>query len=167
MFSHSQPLKIHRTIAVSHSHPAIIYDVIHKPNHLNILPPQTHEPISPHALNLPATLPRVTELTLVSRELMWHVVVTSTTNPQHAITNLDVIECVYDALRIPVSRREWESIGNGSRLQARAAEAYNKRCMQTRDWDKGVLRCDLLQGKTLLLGVESKADGTHELVFSR
>lgn len=163
----AQNTKIHRTIAVSHGQPALVYDVIHKPNHLNILHPSTQQPIPAHSLNLPATLPRVTELTLVCRDLIWPVIVTSTTNPSHAITNLDVLECVHAALRIPVTRREWESIGHGSKLQARAADAYNKRCMVTKDWDRGVLRCDLLQGRTLLLGVESKADGSHELVFSR
>lgn len=163
----AQNTKIHRTIAISHGRPALVYDVIHKPNHLNILHPDTHQPIPAHSLNLPATLPRVTELTLVCRELIWSVIVTSTTNPSHAITNLDVLECVHAALRIPLTRREWESIGQGSKLQARAADAYNKRCMVTKDWDRGVLRCDLLQGRTLLLGVESRADGSHELVFSR
>ena len=147
--------------------PALVFDVIHKPSHSNILAAQTMAPVAPHALNLPATMPRVSQLNLTIPGLPWQVRVTSTTNPLHAITNLDVIESVYSSLRVPVSRREWEALGHNSKSQLRITDAYGKRCAQTRDWENGVRRCDFLLGRTILVGIESKADGSHELIFTK
>lgn len=159
-------LKIHKTIALSPGQPSLVYNIIFKPSHQNILNGSTMTPISAHTLALSATLPRVTELTLTCRELMWPIVVTSTANPQHAITNLDVIEAVHAQLNVPATRREWEALGHNSKPQARVADAYNRRCAQTRDWDNGVRRVDWLQGRTVLVGIESTPNG-HELVFSK
>lgn len=124
-------------------------------------------PLAPHALNLPATMPRVSQLTLTINGLPWSIRVTSTTNPLHAITNLDVVESIYASLRVPVSRREWEGLGHNSKVQLRITDAYGKRCAQTHDWEGGVRRSDFLLGRTILVGIESKADGAYEPIFTK
>jgi len=169
--SHPMPfapkLKIHRTLSCTPAQPALVYDVIQKPNHLNILSAQTMGAISPHTLNLPATLPHVTELTLVCRDLLWPITVTSTTDRSHAITSLDVIEAVHFALHIPITRAEWELLGQNPKVQARVADAFAKRSARSRDRENGVRRCDWLQGRTILLGIESRSNGSYELVFGK
>lgn len=179
------------------SAPAIFYDVTRSPAHDNILaPPPTSilasltrrsrappQPVPAHTLALPATRPFVPQLTLalpspqsglpIALPAEWAVPVKSmsASDPQHtALTNLDVLHAVYASLRTPVSRREWESLGTGSSSQRRIAEAYKNRCEamgRQKEWDAGVRRVDWLCGRTMLHGVEVRADGQCELVFAK
>ena len=95
----------------------------------------------------------------------------SASDPAHtALTNLDVLHAVYQSLRTPVSRREWESIGSGSSSQRRIAEAYKNRCEisgKQKEWDSGIRRIDWLCGRTMFHGVNVRADGQPELVFAK
>lgn len=142
-------------------------------------------PVQAHTLALPATRPFVPELTLAFPAMPgvpadWSVravsrsSATSSNDPsaaaRTALTNLDVIHAVYSTLRAPVSRREWEALGGGSSAQKRVAEAYKSRCEELRDpreWDAGVRRSDFLCGRTVFWGVDCRADGVCELVFSK
>lgn len=160
------PIKMHHTIAYSGRRPAIAYNVLHAPNHKNVLDPNTHTPMSSHILNLPATSPPTTELTLLSPHMPWPITVTSSTSPDHAITNLDVLQAVHAALRVPVSRQEWESLGDGSKTQRRVADAYERRCKECAgDWSNGVRRSDWLGGRTTFFGVDAQVDGSHKLIL--
>lgn len=138
-------------------------------------PPQ---PVRGRTFALPATRPFVPQLTLalpgpysgipIALPADWSVSAasTSTSDPAHtALTNLNILHAVYGSLRTPVSRREWESLGTGSSIQRRVAEAYKLRCEalgRQKAWDAGV-KC----GRALLLGVEVQADGQCELVFAK
>jgi hypothetical protein len=146
----------------------MLYDIVFKPDHTNVLHAPSLQPISAHTLNLPATLPRVSEIELTCRELPWRIVVHSATkDPRHAITNLDILSAVHTALRKPISRKEWDSLGNGSKTQTRVADAYARRCQHGKDFENGVRRSDYLLGRTMLAGIDARPDGTYELVFVR
>lgn len=150
-------LKVHRALAYSQGHPAVLYDVTRAPAHDNIFAPPSQSflasitrrnraaptPVAPHTLALPATRPFVPELTLalppmiasssvsVSLASSWAVKAVSMggTDPAHtALTNMDVLHSIYKSLRTPVSRREWDALGAGSSAQKRIAEAYTDRC---------------------------------------
>ena len=148
---------MHRALACTPGHPAVLYDVSRPPSHDNILAPPSQSlfasitrrsrapptPVPAHTLALPATRPFVPELTLalppqISSSSVniplagdWAVkaVSMSATDPAHtALTNMDVLMSIHKSLRTPVSRREWESLGTGSSAQKRVAEAYSTRC---------------------------------------
>ncbi len=97
---------------------------------------------------------------------MWPICVTPD-RPGRAITNLDVIKSIYVAFRTPVNKSEWKALGHNSKAQRRINRAYRKRCTQTGEWTEGLRRSDFLLGHTTLAGVETKADGNHEIVFMR
>ncbi|KAI5115749.1 hypothetical protein M0805_002343 [Coniferiporia weirii] len=184
-------LKVHRALACTARSPALLYDVTHAPSHLNILAPPSSSllasltrrrtvptPVPAHTLALPATRPFVPELHLALPTLPgvppgWAVRAMSmgdTESARTALTNLDVLHAVYAALRTPASRREWDALGAGSTAQKRVAEAYKRRCEtlgSQREWDAGVRRVDFLCGRTVLWGVECRADGVCELVFAK
>ena len=166
--SFAQPIKLHRTIAFHRNQPPLLYDIVFKPDHTNVLNAQTLQPISAHLLNLAATLPRVSEIELSIRDLPWRIVVHSATrDPRHAITSLDILTAVHTALRKQISRKEWDALGSRSKMQDRVAETYARRCKHGKDSENGVRRSDFLLGRTMLAGIDAKPDGTFELVFGR
>lgn len=162
------PIKMHPLLTYSRHSPKVAYNIVFAPSHSNIIHPETQAPVSSHTLNLPATSPRTSELYLNSPHFPWTIRVVSTTSPDHAITNLDVIEAVYKSLRKPVSRDEWNSLGNGSSTQRAVADAYEDRCSQLGgDMENGVRRSDFLTGRVIFLGVESRPNGPHRLIMGR
>ncbi|TDL25343.1 hypothetical protein BD410DRAFT_636326 [Rickenella mellea] len=164
----SPQTRMHPLLAYNRHQPTIAYDVIRTPNHASIFDPSTNSPISSHMLNLPATSPPTTQLTLSSSRLPWLIVVTPQTSPQHAITNLDVLQAIYATLRVAASKEEWKSLGHGSDAQRRITDAYERRCSRSGgDWQNGVRRSDWLAGRTMFVGIESMSDGTHKLVLTR
>jgi len=79
----------------------------------------------------------------------------SSNSSPDAITNLDVLYAIHATLSVRVTQAEWELLGNGSRAQRKATQAYEKRCTDMGGgWGAGVRRVDFLGGKTKLVGVE-------------
>ncbi|THH10314.1 hypothetical protein EW145_g1415 [Phellinidium pouzarii] len=176
--SHFAPsLKIHRALACTARAPALFYDVTYAPSHLNILapPPVVDSCVFHTAPVRPSAYARAYTRSPCDAAFRTRAAPRTADASRRAfglgpLTNLDVLHAVYSALRTPASRREWDALGAGSATQKRVAEAYKRRCEvlgTQREWDAGVRRIDFLCGRTVLWGVECRADGVCELVLAK
>ncbi|KXN84614.1 hypothetical protein AN958_12295 [Leucoagaricus sp. SymC.cos] len=107
--------------------------------------------------NEPATVPPVPSLTLVSRDLPWEVIITSSSVP--FVTISDVLGGLYRALRIPV--REEEFSRESAEKQNAISTAYYQRFerhvsdrqLREQEKQKGVKRIDFLAGSHRFKGL--------------
>lgn len=145
----------------------ISYDVLTLPTAAGrtILDRTTRCPVPAITLSQPATdPPSYSRLILTSDRFTWRVLVDNAPKfflagnrkPSHVpITNLDVIEAIHRTLHTRVTQEEWAQLGNGSRTQRKATNAYNLRCQKMGGNPKdGVKRVDILGEKTRLIGIE-------------
>ncbi|KAJ7689887.1 hypothetical protein B0H14DRAFT_3050334 [Mycena olivaceomarginata] len=96
------------------------------------------------------------------------------------ITLMDVLLSLHRALHVPISQADWSTLHGRGDAEARVTHAFATRCRaealrsgamagQLRDREialrnKGVLRVDFLQGKTLFKGLLRHPEGWVELV---
>ncbi|KAI0783737.1 hypothetical protein C8Q75DRAFT_725389 [Abortiporus biennis] len=182
-------LHMHPLLAYTRLHRApLSYDVTFTPSARTVLDRTTHSAIPSHTLSQPATdppTPSSSRLVLRCDKFPWPIVVGPsgprfTIGPaKHShsksaggfITNLDVLYAVHTTLLTAVTPEEWESLGHGSKKQAKVTKAYEKRCTRMGGgWEGGVKRIDWLGSKTRLVGVEvdkSAGRAGGKLVFSK
>lgn len=195
-------LILHPLLAYSRLHrPPICFDVTFAPSSRTVLDRSTLNPVPPHTLTQPATEPPTsTRLVLRCEKLPWPVLVTSPTdsnasssggskfyvggssssvnshsrkNSAAAITNLDILFALHNALSHRVTQTEWDALGPGSRAQRKATRAYEKRCHKMGGgWEGGVRRLDFLGEKMILVGIEldkasNGSGGTGKLIFGK
>jgi hypothetical protein len=169
---------MHPFLSYTRHHAPISYDIAFTPSARTVVSRTLHSPFLAVILAQPATMPAHTRLVLRSPKLPWVVVGQIGSLPSFligkvALTNLDVLNAVHSTLMTCVTPEEWHSLGEGSRVQRRVAEAYKERCTRmSGGWEGGVRRVDWLGSKTRLVGIEidesnEAGEPVGRLVFGR
>ena len=113
-------------------------------------------------LGEPVAYPHMGSIVLFSDLLPWSTHVEAAT-PNDVVTIFDVLQALHTALRIPISKSEWNSLS--SHTQNSVSAAFYHRLGGIRDHSlrekqlkKGVRRLDFLLGNTKLLGIAGIPD---------
>ena len=135
-----------------------------RPSAQSPLTGRTASPI-PFELSLlgePVTYPHMSSIVLFSDQLPWSTCVEAAT-PNDVVTIFDVLQTLHTALRIPISKSEWNSLS--AHTQNSVSAAFYRRLGGIRDHSsrekqlkKGVRRLDFLLGNTKLLGIAAVPD---------
>ena len=148
----------------------IAYNTLYAPIHkyrTTIVDPNTRKAFPPRKLNEPATSPPVSELILQTPLLPWKITVRPQIAQSKVVTNNDIFYAIHSALHVSVSSSEWERLGHGSKMQEKVSDAFRRRCkLLDTEVENGIKRVDLLGGKTMFAGIETKPNGIHELILS-
>ena len=151
-------MHIHFLLAFSpYEEPAIHYDLT--------LPPSLNNEITSEEFAEPATHPPLSSLLITCPHIPWPIIVSPSSGAGGFITILDVLECIYRALRTPVLLAEYGSLpSKDATLDVNTA--YYRRCKRIEDFDarrleegKGVKRVDFLMGKNRFLGLSGTLKG--------
>lgn len=190
---HSVPVEITPLMAASgrSKKSYIEYDVTFLPSARSVMNRHTRSAFPEQTLLQPVTRqPTTSRLTLRSHKFPW-IITVSPSPPKGAakaafyigsaptlaqqigpISILDALQAIHLSLNTPITQKEWESLGAGSKTQKKVTKAYRARCTKMGGgWESGVRRIDWLGSKTKLVGLEVEsgvADGrTCKLSFAR
>ncbi|KAL4266558.1 protein of unknown function DUF6699 [Pleurotus pulmonarius] len=141
--------------------PHLNYDVSCHPSTIS----PAHPSLSPTILNEAATLPPLPSITLVSQYLPWKLEIKPANG--NFVTVSDVINGMYRALRLTVSKAEYSALPSVS-AQQRVTDAYSHRCARILDssakqmeMQKGLKRIDFFVDKNRFMGLSSTPHGPH------
>ena len=113
-------------------------------------------------LDEPVTYPHMNSIVLFSDLLPWSTRVEVAT-PDDVVTIFDVLQTLHTALRIPVSKSEWNSLAPYTQDSVSAAfyrrlGGIRDHALREKQLKKGVRRLDFLLGDTKLLGISVVPD---------
>jgi hypothetical protein len=152
-------IHIHFLLAFSpYDDPSIHYDISLPPSSLK-------KEISSEEFAEPATHPPLPSLHVICPHLQWAITILPSPGSGGFVTVLDVFECIYRVLRIPVHPTEYGKLPSpGATLDVNTA--YYRRCGRIEDLDtrqleesKGVKRVDFLMGMNRFMGLSGTLKG--------
>ncbi|KAF7428516.1 hypothetical protein PC9H_007740 [Pleurotus ostreatus] len=153
-------VQIHPALGYSTT-PHLNYDISCHPSTLT----PAHPSLSPAILSEAATRPPLPSITLVSQYLPWKLEIKPTVG--HFVTVSDVINGMYRALRLTVSKVEYAALPSLA-AQQRVTDAYSHRCARILDssakqveMQKGLKRIDFFVNKNRFMGLSSTPLGPH------
>lgn len=122
--------------------------------------------LKPSMLDTPATEPELPVLHIVTPGLPWAVTIRPSSGKRGATIKLcDVLEGVYQTLRTPIVEAEYNNAPREG--QARARQAWERRCKRDHEEGTTMRRIDFLLGHTSWAGLRpTQKDDTWELIFA-